>query len=204
MIRKEVPSFQNRRDFLSTLIPVCTFSCIGSKALFATNMQEGNLQQSNEEHKFDNKVDWTFKQVFERQYSTYIDRLNRLAKFIGRDKLIDFLKKSTVEFYGSLETYNPENTLTNFIQPFKENNYFKTILTIKFIEDTEKAVSWKLTECLHATIFRENDAADIGYATLCHGDDAWVTAYNPNIKFYRTKTLMEGHDCCDHRYVLKT
>ncbi len=201
MIGKNSFSNQNRRDFLTALIPACTFSCIGSQALFSAYVPKDNVQPSREEHKFESKVDWTIKQVFQRQYSTYIDRLNRLAKFIGRDQLLEFLKKSTVDYYSSRTTYKPGNTLTDFIKPFKESEYFKTIMTIEFVEDTEKAVSWKLTECLHATVFREYNAADIGFATLCHGDDAWITAYNPNIKFYRTKTLMQGHDCCDHRYV---
>lgn len=31
-------------------------------------------------------------------------------------------------------------------------------------------------------------------------DEAWAKAFNPNIQFTRTKTLMEGHACCDHCY----
>jgi len=49
--------------------------------------------------------------------------------------------------------------------------------------------------------FREEDAADIGYATHYHVHYAAATAFNPKIRMYRTKTLMEGHDYCDHKWV---
>jgi|GEM_PF-6536875 len=238
---KDCFSNLNRRDFLGTWIPACTFSCMGSPLLLSAELPKSIFLKSSEQHQFESfseriprglprgkraniivfflkdrrfpaacggelqsKVDWTIKQAFQRKYRMYIDRLNRLAKYMGRDQLLEFLKMSKVDYYSSRSSYKPENTLSNFIKPFKESEYFKTIMTIQFIEDTEKVVSWKLTECLHAAIFREHGAADIGFATLCHGDDAWITAYNPNIKFYRTENLVEGHDCCDHQSVSVT
>jgi hypothetical protein len=203
MRAEDSPLCPARRDFLRALIPVCALPCVGSRVCLASGSSGGDSEQPPAGHKFDTQVDWTMRQVFERQYGTYIDRMNRLADFIGRGQLLAFLKKSTEDFYRSRATYKPGNTLAAFVKPFRESDYYRTILTIVFLEDTERVVSWRLTECLHATVFRDNDAADIGFATLCHGDEAWVTAYNPNIEFHRTKTLMEGHDCCDHRYVFR-
>jgi hypothetical protein len=186
---------------MAAVAPVCALSCIGSRVLLASGSSDGDSEQPRLEHKFDTKVDWTMRQLFERQYATYIDRMNRLAEFIGRDQLLGFLKKSTENFYRSRATSKPGNTLTAFVNPFRESDYYKTIMTIEFLEDTERVVSWRLTECLHATIFCEHNAGDIGFATLCHGDEAWATAYNPKMQCHRTKTLMEGHDCCDHQDV---
>lgn len=59
----------------------------------------------------------------------------------------------------------------------------------------------KVTEYLTADIFRESDAADIGFACVCHADYALPIAFNPKAKMIRDKTLMEGHDCCNHRYI---
>jgi len=58
-----------------------------------------------------------------------------------------------------------------------------------------------MKECLTAEVFREEDAAEIGYATVCHADFALPEGFNPKIKLIRDKTLMQGHDCCNHRYV---
>ena len=38
-------------------------------------------------------------------------------------------------------------------------------------------------------------------AALCNMDYSWPTAFNPKFKMERDKTLMQGHDCCNHRYV---
>jgi hypothetical protein len=32
-------------------------------------------------------------------------------------------------------------------------------------------------------------------------DYYWPPAFNPNFRMERTKTLMQGHDECNHRYV---
>ncbi len=50
-------------------------------------------------------------------------------------------------------------------------------------------------------MFREEGAADIGYAGICHPDFAAASGFNPKIKLIRSKTLMQGDDCCNHRYV---
>ena len=129
--------------------------------------------------------------------------MNRISNYFGREKLIESLKKSTEDYYSSIATYKPGNTLQDFVKPFYKDESYKTIITIEVIENREDFVSWRITECLNAKIFRELNAADIGYATLCHGDEAWAKAFNPKIQFSRTKTLMEGHDCCDHCYKME-
>jgi len=30
-----------------------------------------------------------------------------------------------------------------------------------------------------------------------------ASAFNPKLKMIRSKTLMQGHDCCNHRYVVE-
>ena len=41
------------------------------------------------------------------------------------------------------------------------------------------------------------------YIIECSRDFHNVSAFNPKIGFRRTKTLMEGHGCCDHFYFMK-
>ena len=48
-----------------------------------------------------------------------------------------------------------------------------------------------------ADIFRSLGAEDIGL-WICEGDGPAAAAFNPAIRLKRTKTLMEGDDCCDH------
>ena len=190
--------FQSRRSFLTRSIPVCTLGCLGLSQIFASTIDPEIIKKPV--HKFNKKAGYTYEQAYRFRARLYADRMNRIANYLGHDKLIDALKKSTEDYYASIATFKPENTLRDFIRPFYEDEGYKTILTIEVIENQVDFVSWRITECLNAKVFREFDAAEIGYATLCHGDEAWAKAFNPKIEFTRTKTLMEGHDCCDHCY----
>lgn len=71
------------------------------------------------------------------------------------------------------------------------------------VEDTDKRQAYCFTGCMWVPILAELDALDIGL-WLCEGDAPMAAAFNPDIGFQRTKTLMEGADCCDHVFYLKT
>ena len=81
------------------------------------------------------------------------------------------------------------------------DRFWSHVVTMKPFEETKTSYEVRVTECLWAQTFIEENAADIGYATHCHVDYASAAAFNPNIRMYRTKTLMEGHDYCDHKWV---
>ena len=51
-------------------------------------------------------------------------------------------------------------------------------------------------------VFREEDACDIGFAAVCFADYALPQAFNPKIKLIRDKTLMQGHEFCNHKYTI--
>lgn len=67
------------------------------------------------------------------------------------------------------------------------------------LEDTPARQAYRFTSCMWADIFRSLGAEDIGF-WICEGDGPAAAAFNPAIRFKRTKTLMEGDDCCDHLY----
>ena len=52
-----------------------------------------------------------------------------------------------------------------------------------------------------ADVYSEWGAEDIGYLVECKGDFAACAAQHPNLRLERTKTLMEGDDCCDFKYI---
>ena len=203
MMYQNKTSSKSRRLFLTKSIPTCAFACLGlSRLSAAASTSESNLEMVPA-HKFNKKVGWTYEQVYGFRAMLFADRLNRISNYLGREKLIEALKKSTEDYFSSVETYKLENTLQDFVKPFYKDPSYKAILTFEVIENREDLFSWRVTECLNAKVFRELNAADIGYAALCHGDEAWVRAYNPKIQFSRTKTLMEGNDCCDHCYKME-
>jgi hypothetical protein len=70
-------------------------------------------------------------------------------------------------------------------------------------EQTPDHMKMCVTRCMWADEFCKLDAADIGYAFYCASDYGYCQGLNPAITFSRTKTLMQGDDCCDHTYDLR-
>jgi hypothetical protein len=126
--------------------------------------------------------------------------MERFAGEIGRDKLIEMLKRLNSEAVAKRQKESikdlPDTDFDAFLARSKAgmNRFVKHVLTWEDGEKTEKSVRTKFTECLWAATFREVNASDIGYAAICYPDFAAASAFNPKIK-------MEGHDCCDFQYV---
>lgn len=71
------------------------------------------------------------------------------------------------------------------------------------IEKIPDGIQIYCTKCPMADAYKAIDRVDYGLRFHCAEDANIVTGYNPSIKFDRTKTLMEGDDCCNHRYTMK-
>jgi predicted ArsR family transcriptional regulator len=69
--------------------------------------------------------------------------------------------------------------------------------------ETDEGTQFCVTKCPLAEMAREIEAADWGYTCFCADDPHIVAGFNPAMDFRRTKTLMEGHDCCDHSYYMR-
>ncbi len=78
---------------------------------------------------------------------------------------------------------------------------FQNMMTHDIIERSEKAYEIKVTECLWAKTFQERKAEDIGYATVCYSDFSSAKAAHAKISLERTKTIMQGHGYCNHRWI---
>lgn len=61
----------------------------------------------------------------------------------------------------------------------------------------------KCTYCPLAEHYIKLGAAEWGYALHCACDAAIVEGFSGKIGFGRSRTLMEGHECCDHFYYIK-
>jgi hypothetical protein len=134
--------------------------------------------------------------------------LNVLADKIGKDKFMNMLKdassKLAAEDIKKMAANSPSNDLAAFSLPLKKPNHFwKHALTTKIIKDTPKELRIQVTECIWAMTFHKLKSQDIGYAIICHPDFAMAPAFNPKLKMLRTKTLMQGHECCNHHWIME-
>ena len=149
----------------------------------------------------------SFKEVYEFAYKEgFIPVMQNLADDLGKENFIEMLKragsKSAAQYARNMAQNLPRNDLAAFTADLRKPTHFwKHVLTFDIVEDTDKAFEMKITECLWAKIFRDAKASDIGYAAICHPDYAMTQAFNPKIRTIRSKTLMQGHDYCNPRWV---
>ena len=197
-----------RRQFISRIIPTCALTCFGLGHAFALAQTEEKSISSEVIHKFDNEYErkLTYRQFYATQYRELIQLAKALEEEWGADKTFEFLRKFTTNRllkYGQRHAQrSPDNSFHTYTDTFRNTERYKNTLTMHIVEDTEKAFELNVTECIWATTFLKVEAGDIGYATVCYGDYAWAEGFNPKIKLIRDKTLMQGHDCCNHRYVI--
>ena len=187
-------------------MPACALTCLGARNVWGSDLRGARSLFQDAKHKFDAPFDrpLTYRQLFGTRYGEFIQLAKALEKEMGQEKLMDFLKRNTEARLFQLgqqqAKQSPDQTFATYVKTFKGPGYDKT-LTMEIVEDSDKVFELKVSECLWAAVFLQAKAGEIGYAAVCFGDYALAQGFNPKIRLVRDKTLMQGHDRCNHRYV---
>jgi L-2-amino-thiazoline-4-carboxylic acid hydrolase len=92
-----------------------------------------------------------------------------------------------------------EQTLEAFAQGldrWKENG----ALEIDVLEQSPERLSFNVTRCRYAEMYKALGLADLGGTLSCGRDFALIQGFNPDIELARTQTIMEGAPFCDFRF----
>ena len=142
---------------------------------------------------------------------------HNISAWYEKDKM-KIIKKLKEKYGEELVEIVKQNTIDNTTGNFKNRNIEKRDLSavkkllwdnleegfeFTVVKDTPDFLEYKVTKCYLAEISKELKATDIGFALHCSWDYGFCKGVNPDIEFIRTKTLMEGNDCCNHTYKLK-
>jgi hypothetical protein len=185
----------SRRDFLKGVFPVGAFFCLGCGPILAKTGGSETQAEPTPEHKFLEKTAMNYQETFDFAYKIYlIPLLKSMAEDIGKEKFIESLKSYGTKVTFIQQTREMWNTLLNSI-------FWTQVLTREIIEESDMILKYNVIECLWAKTFREAEASDIGYALFCHPD--FARARVAHRKLQRTKTLMQGDDCCDFFFELE-
>jgi hypothetical protein len=197
----------SRREFLLSVLPAGTLFFLGCGSLSSMASGQDTQKTGVKKHKFQEDSGMSFQEVFEFAYRDHLDLMQFLAKEIGKDRFLEMLKRDGDEWakreaQKELKTL-PANDFATFRAEGrkKPNRFWEHVITSVIVEDTDRAFETKVTECLWAKTHREAKAADLGYILCCYPDFPFATAFNPKLKLIRTKTLMQGDDYCNHRWV---
>ena len=134
-----------------------------------------------------------FSEVLVAVVRAFEKRYGEGAKTLAREAILEQARQGC----RKLASQKKPSDLTAFIANLEEG--CEATHTWEKNVDSSGRVRFRFTRCLWAEKFRELQAQDVG-KWLCDCDEPGARAFNPGIRFRRTKTLMEGAGCCDHEY----
>ena len=159
-------------------------------------------------HKFQEKMNLTYEEFFRRVLGSKAQLARELERVLGKKKAFEVIEKAQEKIARNWVKQMTEkhriNSFDDFVVVMKKiiNSPMRQhTTTLAVQEETPKKLTLCTTECLRARIFKEMDAADLGYLMFCHQDSQTAKDFHPKIRFERTKNLMQGDDCCDHTYL---
>ncbi len=132
--------------------------------------------------------------------------LKAFMKELGREKTLKILEPiiQNLAWEGGVKL--AEVVGGNSIEHFAKGMTYWTLedaLKLDILEQTPKKFNFNVTRCRYADMYKELGIPDLGALLSCNRDKALIEGFNPKIQFTRTKTIMEGADCCDFGYELK-
>ena len=129
--------------------------------------------------------------------------LRAVALEIGADKTLEMVRGVISELArgsgAELARALGEATLDAFalgLDRWKEGG----ALEIELLEQSGERLSFNVTRCRYAEMYRALGLADLGASLSCQRDFALVEGFNPAISLERTQTIMQGAPFCDFRF----
>ena len=195
-----------RRSFLTQTVPACAGACMAICGL-PPALVPCVRPRTQEPHRFDVRREWTMsgRDHTWLRFRPLIDFVKVLQGEVSEPELIRLLNAYSANRgrqIGEDQARRWDDTsFATFVNQFRPPR-FASQLTHEVVEDTEKTFELRVTECLTAEVLRDAGlGGGIGHAAVCNMDYSWPTAFDANFKMERTKTLMQGDDHCNHRYV---
>jgi hypothetical protein len=208
---KMLSNKNGRRDFISLMVSGTVATCFCCKTVIAGAGVDS--PEASGRQKFLVESGMSYEQVFNFGFRNWFIRyMKGLEAEIGKDKLLKMLKKvgwalyeeSIKRNFRHLKKRDVESLIRHFWAPMQKSRLWSHTLPVEIIKQKPMEGVVKMSQCLVAKTFLENNAGDIGYAAICHADFAVANAFNPNIKLTRNQCLMKGDKCCLFEYTLHT
>lgn len=76
-------------------------------------------------------------------------------------------------------------------------------MTIRFLEETDRALSFDVIRCRYAELYEKAKMRDLGFCLSCSRDEPFTKGFNPRMKLLRIQTIMQGASRCDFRFILE-
>ena len=156
------------------------------------------------------KPEWKEKQniTLEEYFSLRFEDAAKYAKLlieeIGEEKAYEILDKNAIEegkemgkeLMKNREPLTSRDDLARFWKETYSEPFWEKCLEIEYLE-SDDCFKYNVTKCIWAHTFSKLGASDFGFHTMCMGDYGIGKGLSPHVTLKRSKTLMQGDDCCD-------
>jgi hypothetical protein len=153
------------------------------------------------------KMKITHFQRREAQAPIVSSLISAFADKIGYDKAIEIAKEvireDAILSGKTLAEEYSGNSIAELSKIVKEEWANDDALEAKIIKETETELFFDITYCGYVGIYEKLGVRKLGCILSCIRDFYFLEGFNPKIKLARTKTLMEGGDCCNFRYTIE-
>ena len=191
----------SRRQFLLKTIAAGSILGLGCPKLIASAKTPSAYKESSDE-----AVVETLRFILTNNIGIY----KGLEKEMGSEKLIKMLQQITADNWAvgikemtkDIKERNVEN-YAKLTASLLSSTPYSSSVKYEITQQDDKVLEIKYTKCLFAEIFREMNAADIGWAVQCSAGETVIKNYNPNMMFSNPTNLMKGDSSCIEHIELK-
>jgi hypothetical protein len=210
METKKVNSGSSRRQFLTKQLPAGAFMCMGCKSLLSSSASFMNPQEVARGAKYLTNSGMTTEDVLRFTLNKCVPVYKKLGGIIGNEKFIEMLKEASAEkgadSMKSLARGKPGEmkAFTDHMKKMLSTPPYDKAIPYEITEESDKVFEIKYTGCLIAKLYREMDAAEIGFAIDCSPWDRMIKAFNSKMAEKNIKNPLKGDDVCIQRFTLET
>lgn len=197
------PGSLSRRALFS-ILPAGAFGCLGCARAMACAQSP---PPAPARHGWTEKTDLTWEETFRFAYQKdLIPVLKQLGAQLGREQFVAMLRGASDEVVRKKMAGRPPavRDLATLAASMKNMPpVIQHAIDAEIVAQSPDAFEYRVSKCLWAKVFRDEDAGDIGYAMVCYPDYAVTKGLNPKLRLIRARTLMQGDDSCNLRYVME-
>jgi predicted ArsR family transcriptional regulator len=162
-----------------------------------TSKNNTDQQMSKSVEEVEKRLIGMFASIYSRAIEAMCARYGPEAFEIARQAFMDTIVETSEENFANMQ----ERDLHSYVawltsDGTEEGHEYETV------ESTEDSIRLKYVNCPWATCFRAIGHPEIG-KFFCDADAPIASAFNEDIKFERTQTLMDGDDFCNHHFFIE-
>jgi len=129
--------------------------------------------------------------------------IEALGQEFGRAQVLEILRQTIIrvaqeqglQLAGNMGGNSLEH-LAGSLEAWKKDG----AMQIEVLEQTEQRFAFNVTRCRYAEMYRALGIPEMGVLLSCNRDGALIQGFNPDVRFQRTQTILEGATFCDFRY----